>query len=437
MLSRGYSVDVLLLLACTGTPSTDGVPTDLNDDAPVVQDSPTLPSDDTGPAYGTSAECNASVEPGSVPGLTRWPYLQLGGTDTMTVLWGGSKGTESAELGWGRVDTEETVAAVSETIPGKRPQKLWRATVTGLEPGTEYCYRVSLDGQVMAEGLRFRTAPARQDASVKFMVIGDFGAGTLDQLMVRDRMLEHMDGVDLLITTGDNAYHNGTWVEFDVNVFEVNQDIMHRVVTWPTSGNHDYYTDNAAPYLANFVLPENAWRAKDKERYYRVDWGPLTLLALDTEGPIKDISEAATDDQGDWLEAQLSKVNRPWVIPVFHKPGVEGHATRGPDIHVLSHFIPLFEKYSVRLALTGHNHHYERFAPLGNLAEEIVPKGVTYVVTGGGGRHLYELGDEPRRVVGIEEHHFVLGEADDCTLSLRAISKTGEELDRFALTRCN
>ncbi len=37
------------------------------------------------PAYSTPADCEMSVEPGTVEGLQRWPYLQSGSTDGMTV----------------------------------------------------------------------------------------------------------------------------------------------------------------------------------------------------------------------------------------------------------------------------------------------------------------------------------------------------------------
>ena len=418
-----------LMLACSSPP-----------DAVMSEAVPDEPTFDTQPVEVVSdASCEASIEPGSVEGLVRWPYLQLGSPDGMTVLWGAAEDSVAAELGWGRTDTEWSVEATSTVIEGKDGLfRLFQARAEGLEAGTEYCYRVSVDGVVLAEGLRFKTAPESTNAPLKFLVIGDFGAGTPQQQVIHDRMLEHIDGAELLITTGDNAYHAGTWAEVDEYVFEINRDILHRVVTYPTPGNHDYGTDQAAPYLANWVLPENAWRFGDKERYYSVAWGPLLLLALDTERPLGEVSAEATDDEQDWLVAQLQAVDRPWVVPALHKPGVEGHATRGPDIFVLSYLVPLFEEYGVRLVLQGHNHHYERFRPLGEQATVEVPKGVTYIVTGGGGRSLYEMDpEEPRRAVGHKQHHFLVGEATTCTLDIKAINLDGEVIDQFGLRRCD
>ena len=50
-------------------------------------------------------------------------------------------------------------------------------------------------------------------------------------------------------------------------------------------------------------------------------------------------------------------------------------------------WVPLFERYGVRLVLSGHDHNYQRFAR----------DGVTYVVHGGGGAGLYPLRPCPRR----------------------------------------
>ena len=414
---------LLALLACKPAAPT-GVDTSVADTAEA-------------PAYSTPADCELSVEPGTVEGLERWPYLQSGSTDGMTVVWGASTDAAGAELRFSRDGSYDTVVAATswEVEDAEGPMTLFAARADELPAGTEYCYAVVTDDVVMAAGLRFRTAPSREDATVRFMVIGDFGSGTEEQILVRDRMFSHSEGVDLILTTGDNAYGSGTYAEFDEHVFEVYQDLMHRAVVFPTPGNHDYNTDDAAPYLANFVLPQNAWRVADAERYYHVPWGPLDFVALDSEGPILEI-DSSDDDMVDWLHDVLATSDRPWRVPAYHKPAVEGHLTRGPDVFTLGLLVPEFEEHAVELVLQGHNHHYERFEPLTSSATTVAEGGTTYIVTGGGGRSLYDLGDEDRRAVGIEEHHFLLGEVDDCTMTIESISKYGETLDLFTLERC-
>ena len=90
------------------------------------------------------------------------------------------------------------------------------------------------------------------------------------------------------------------------------------------------------------------------------------------------------------------------------------------------------------LVLQGHDHYYQRFHPIS--AEASVPDadGIHYIVTGGGGRELYEMDlAEPFLDVAEQRHHFLLGEADGCTLTLQAIDKTGTVFDTLELERCD
>ena len=82
------------------------------------------------------------------------------------------------------------------------------------------------------------------------------------------------------------------------------------------------------------------------------------------------------------------------------------------------------------LVLNGHDHHYERFES---------ERGVTYVVTGGGGRALYpylpRCMDEPEEQSGTARHHFVGVEVRDRSLTLTAVADTGEVIDSTVIER--
>lgn len=390
--------------------------------------------------YAEPASCEQTVAPGAVAGLERWPYVQGITEDAATVAWGGPADAAAGELVATRGELSQSLDAGGEPISIGEGQeiRLFHARLTGLEPGTEYCYAVQVDGVTLADGLRFRTAPDSERAPVRFMVIGDFGAGTDEQLMVRDQMLAHSEGVDLLLTTGDNAYSDGDWHELHQHVFGVYQELLTRVPVFPVPGNHDYNTDAAAPYLANFFLPEQARKDGDQERYYAIDWGPMHFVALDDNDPMLEIRSDNDDDEIDWLEDDLAAASRPWTVASFHQPVYSEHESRTPSLLNLAWYVPLFEEHGVQLALQGHNHFYERYpAVKGGEVSSLAEGGTVYVTTGGGGRSLYALKDPELREVGVEEHHFLLGEIDDCELSIQAISKTGELLDSFSLSRCD
>jgi len=87
---------------------------------------------------------------------------------------------------------------------------------------------------------------------------------------------------------------------------------------------------------------------------------------------------------------------------------------------------PLLAKHGVNLVLSGHDHVYQRFEPVG---------GVHYVVQGGGGKNLYEIEPTDALVASAVQFGFVLVDANPERLELRAITTGGTVLDRLVLTR--
>ena len=52
------------------------------------------------------------------------------------------------------------------------------------------------------------------------------------------------------IQLGDIAYEEGTFEQFQSNYFDYYWTLMRRVCFFLVAGNHEYYTPNAAPYMA-------------------------------------------------------------------------------------------------------------------------------------------------------------------------------------------
>ncbi|MBI2058868.1 MAG: metallophosphoesterase family protein [Nitrospirae bacterium] len=394
------------------------------------------------PAELKAAECGDSAAPGSVAALPRWPYVQWVTETGAVVAWGTGIDTKQGQLRYGR-DTSYVSAVDADvkllSIGEGSTLHLFSASLSDLEPNTEYCYQVRAAGAELAGGLKFHTAPKEMNATVRFLVMGDYGSGSLPQVMVRDQMLDYLDRTDLILTTGDNAYSAGAYVEFQKKVFEIYPSLFARIPVFPSIGNHDFASSAAQPYLDNFFLPENAWRETDRERYYSFDWGPLHVTVLDSEYALYGIRDEETDDMVDWLEADLSTTNRPWKIVTFHQPGHTNNPKRSPNPIVVLKIVPVLEKFRVPLVLSGHEHFYERFHPILKGQRATTSEGgVTYLTSGGGGASLYDinLGTDPLQAFGMKIHHFLAGGADDCTLSARAIDFTGQEIDRFSLTRC-
>jgi phosphodiesterase/alkaline phosphatase D-like protein len=267
------------------------------------------------------------------------PYLQQLTDASVIILWVTQTG-QNPTVRYA-TDTSYSASATgsSRTVSG---EQLHRIQLTGLEPDAIYYYKVYTEDQDLLpdELLSFQTAPrAGSTAPFTFVVFGDYGIGSDSQRQLRDQML--LDSFRFILSTGDNAYHDGTYSQFDANVFQIYQDIFSKAAVFPTLGNHDYHTDDGAPYLDIFDLPPNAWRAGDVERYYAFDFGNVHFVALDSNVPMDVNDSAASDDMFDWLRSDLSQTAQPWRVAALHHPAYSA-GSHGSDSQVQSKLVPIF-----------------------------------------------------------------------------------------------
>ena len=366
------------------------------------------------------------------------------------MAWGTSPGATTT-LEWGPDASYGTAVTPTAQRIDALGMDLWHVRVTGLPAGTPACYRVTVGGEIVASGLRWRTAPDGP-APIRVLAMGDFGNGSPAQAAVRDRALAlHAEQpIDLWLTTGDNAYGDGTHAQFQDNVFDVYRALWHAIPVLPTPGNHDWGEDESGvdtlrPYLEDFFLPEHGIGADHPENYYSVDYGALHWTALDshfevgpdafTGSPITRLTEAPGDDMLDWATDDVANAGDRWKIAGWHHPAYSGQIDRTPEIHVLLSLLPWVEANPVDIVLNGHNHMYERFSNLRDGAK-VEEGGTTWVVTGGGGASMYDIGPHELKDAGEEAHHLLLLEIDRCTLTGISIADDGREIDRFEQDRC-
>jgi hypothetical protein len=283
--------------------------------------------------------------------------------------------------------------------------------IAGLEPSTSYCYR--LDG--ITSGAGFRTAPdPSHPGKVRFAAFGDSGNGGDNQRAVY-RQIETVP-YDFVLHLGDLAYEKGQAWELEDHYFSVYRRLSRSFAVFPVIGNHDYATSQAAAYLLAFDLPDNGV-ATERERFYSFDWGLVHFVALDTE--------RMTEQQATWMDADLQKNTRPWVVVYGHRPPYSS-GSHGSNITFRQIFGPILYKHRVPLVLSGHDHDYERTRPI---------DGTVYVVSGGGGRDTRDVGKSSFTAYVEDVLHFVFVEVDEQTLTLHAIDGVGREFDSLRLDR--
>ena len=366
--------------------------------------------DTTHPAVRSSPleELRTACSPGDMlpaaATLARRPYVQSVTTSSAWIGWIAT-GDSSVEV------TQPDGKAINATTTRDDRKQSW-ASVEGLEPDTIYCYRVMVGGQPVTERIGFRTAPtAESTRTIGILAFGDSGSASEDQFSLRSQM----DDVayQLIVHTGDIAYESGSLDQFQSTVFDVYDELFRHVPIFPSAGNHDYKTSDAAPFREVFKLPENG----KNEMWYSYDWGRIHFVALDTE------SDYAT--QAAWLDKDLAATQLPWKIVYMHRP-MYSSGNHGSDIQLRAHLAPLLEKHHVQLVLMGHDHDYERMVP---------QKGVAYVVTGGGGRGTYDVGTSSFTAFSDSVIHFVYIEVKVDELVLHAIDAEGIEFDSLVVAR--
>ena len=218
--------------------------------------------------------------------------------------------------------------------------------------------------------------------------------------------------VDALVTTGDNVYERGEPELFAAQLDQPYQELRRTRPLWATLGNHDVSAGHGAEQLRHLGLPDLP---------YARSLPGLQLLFLD--------ANRVDQAQASWLDARLSEPGPDLRAVVFHHPAwsCSRHDT---SEQVARLWVPVLEDHRVALVLNGHDHNYQRF---------VSPGGVTYVVTGGGGRRLYPLdgcaGGAPERVVGLVRHHFTAVEVRDGSLAVTVVADDDTVLDRTVIRR--
>ncbi|HEY5622353.1 MAG TPA: metallophosphoesterase family protein, partial [Gammaproteobacteria bacterium] len=276
--------------------------------------------------------------------LKRGPYVQLGTTDSVIVVWQ-TFGESETILEYGF--SENTMTLVEPGDVGTRHS----VTLSGLQPNSRYFYRVSDGERTLSRILEFHTNPESEDASFSFLVFGDSGSPGPGLASVAT--LVNASTASLALHTGDLVYLEGSEELYDSSFFYPFAQFLASNVMYPSLGNHDLQTDDGAPYLNNFFLPSN--NPQETERYYSFDYANAHFVALDTNLPT-----APGSAQRAWLEQDLAATTKQWKFVYFHHPPYSaGFQTANGAQSALAHtgirrnLVPLFERYGVDIVFAG------------------------------------------------------------------------------------
>lgn len=193
---------------------------------------------------------------------------------------------------------------------------------------------------------------------------------------------ELVSGADAVLILGDAQYEEATRAEFD-RYFDPAWG-RYRDITYPVPGNHEYLSSSAAGYFDYFGT-----RAGDSDRgYYSFDIGAWHVVALNSN--CSQVGGCAPDSpQGRWLAADLSATSRECVLAFDHHPAISDGKYRPGTTEGKVLFDALYD-HGAEIFLSGHDHNYQRFAPV-NSRLEPDSSGVLQIVNGAGGKNTVAM----------------------------------------------
>ncbi|MCA0366212.1 MAG: metallophosphoesterase family protein [Bacteroidetes bacterium] len=347
---------------------------------------------------------------------------------------------------------EQWVSGKRLSVSGTTNRFIYEATLFDLIPGKLVTYEI-WRGKTKVFSSEFK-AQARKDEEVKMVVFGDVGTGTEIQRKIGNLVMKEQPQMvaisgDIVYNRGlvheydENFYPYNNAPEYP---------FMSRVPFFVAPGNHDLETRDLNKYngaLAYYYFwnqplngpdfKENSalhpeligsdslkkdFYAYTEKKYpvmsnYSFNYGDSFWLVLDSN-PYVNWSDSTLIK---WVKNEMEKAKDfTWKFVMFHHPGFNSSRAHyeQQQMRILS---PLFEAGKVDVVFNGHVHNYQRTFPMNFLPygtgsriasstnqtrgkvisgkwtldkiydgkTQLKPNGPIYIVTGAGGRELYDV----------------------------------------------
>lgn len=231
-------------------------------------------------------------------------------------------------------------------------------TVSGLEPGTKYSYRVGDAEKGWWSDAGVITTAEGGDESFSFIYVTDPQAQRPDHFDRFAQVIETASGAypdaRFIVTAGDNVDEGRNVKHW--NYLLNSTDKLLDLPVMPTTGNHE---DEEAVITENFMLPNVPEQDLDTGVYYSYDYNGVHFTVLNTNDIEDDKLGAA---QLEWLKNDIMSSDAQWKIVVLHKALYSNgsHYDDGEVEGMRSQLNTLLPYLGVDLVLQGHDHVYLR-----------------------------------------------------------------------------
>ncbi|MCR4315925.1 MAG: metallophosphoesterase family protein [Planctomycetes bacterium] len=333
------------------------------------------------------------------------PYLGKATPTSQSVSWVSKAG------GSGYVKYDRNPDDFKEIVYADANGSIFHAELTGLRANTKYYYVCESDGY-KSEVHSFTTW--RTDGPVSFVAMGD----TRSQRDRHEQVVEVIRSFapyDFVINSGDMVSRGSDpagWKDF----FEITAPVISEAPYFMVAGNHE---GDADLYWDLIDMP----KGEDSERYYSFDRSNAHFVVIDSND-----TWPLNAAQREWMKRDIeSHVEADWKFVSFHHPPFgtnPGRRMGGLQMRLVLH--RWMRDLGVDMVINGHDHHYVH----------ALADGVHYILTGGGGAPLYELGEPDRyTVTQARVYHACKIEIDGLVLKMKAIDIDGNEIDSLTIDK--
>ena len=237
-----------------------------------------------------------------------------------------------------------------------------KVVVTGLEPGTDYRYRVgTYDRDIWSNLGEFVTDDG--DGSFSFLAIADVQASSIENFyqasLVMDEAMKMDKDAEFVINLGDfvNDCTNDEWNWYG----EAFQEANTSMTLVPVAGNHEGNITNKLNvgwFDAMFnLLPGDGAGNGVNGTYYSYDYGNTHFTVLNSNDMYP-----MTEAQRNWIYNDISNSDAQWKVLLLHRAVYSaGKNINKPDtLAMRDTVIEIVDETGVDLVLSGHDHMYFR-----------------------------------------------------------------------------
>jgi len=192
-----------------------------------------------------------------------------------------------------------------------------------------------------------------------------------------------LSGATAVLPLGDVQYEEPALAKYENGYGAPGSWGDYNSVVRPAIGNHEYKEPGAAGYFDYFNSRGVVTGARD-QAYYSYNVEPWHLVALNSNCRKMTGGCGGTSPQMTWLKKDLAGDTHQCELAYWHHPRFSSRTTGKPMQGAWSKLYAA----GVDVVLNGHQHNYERFAPM-NVSGAADPiEGIRQFIVGSGGRGL-------------------------------------------------